>query len=356
MGRRVLLGMSGGVDSSMAALLLLEQGMGVDGVTLRLCTGLLKDPSAALQAEKDAAAVAQRLGISHRVWDYTAHFCDTVVADFAAVYANGGTPNPCITCNRCIKFGKLLEQALENGYDAIATGHYVRSEWDDTTGRWLLKKAADPARDQSYVLYMLTQHQLAHCVFPLGGYTKPLLREMAAQRGLVTANRPDSQDICFVPDGDYAAFLQETLGQTFTAGDFVDECGQRLGRHRGVAAYTIGQRKGLGIAFGEPRFVVDKDAAANTVTLGKSEALFSTGLLADNANWIAIPELSEPLRVTAKTRYQQKEALATVYPEGENVFRLMFDEPQRALTAGQAVVLYQEDVVVGGGTIVSVMK
>ncbi len=356
MGRRILLGMSGGVDSSMAALLLLEQGMTVEGVTLRLCTGLLKDPSGAFQAEQDAAAVAERLGISHRVWDYTTHFCDTVVADFAAVYAKGGTPNPCITCNRCVKFGKMLEQALENGYDAIATGHYVRSEWDDTTGRWLLKKAADPARDQSYVLYMLTQHQLAHCVFPLGGYTKPLLREMAAQRGLVTANRPDSQDICFVPDGDYAAFLQETLGQTFAAGDFVDECGQRLGRHRGVAAYTIGQRKGLGIAFGEPRFVVDKDAAANTVTLGKSEALFSTGLLAENANWIAIPALHEPLRVTAKTRYQQKEALATVYPEGENGFRLVFDESQRALTAGQAVVLYQEDVVVGGGTIVSAVK
>ncbi len=356
MGRRVLLGMSGGVDSSMAALLLLEQGMAVEGVTLRLCTGLLKDASAVLQAEQDAAAVAQRLGISHRVWDYTAHFHDTVVTDFAEVYAGGGTPNPCITCNRCVKFGRMLEQALREGYDAIATGHYVRSEWDETTGRWLLKKAADPARDQSYVLYMLTQHQLAHCVFPLGEYSKPLLREMAAQRGIVTANRPDSQDICFVPDGDYAAFLQETLGQSFTAGDFVDEDGQRLGTHRGVAAYTIGQRKGLGIAFGEPRFVVAKDAVLNTVTLGKSELLFSTGLLAENANWIAIPELSEPLRVTAKTRYQQKEAPATVYPEGENGFRLVFDEPQRALTVGQAVVLYREDVVVGGGTIVSAVK
>ena len=182
----------------------------------------------------------------------------------AGVYAAGGTPNPCVVCNRQVKFGKMLEDALAAGFDAVATGHYVRSEWDEARGRWLLKKGVDPTRDQSYVLYMLTQHQLAHSVFPLGGYHKTDLRRMAEERGLVTAHRSDSQDICFVPDGDYAAFLKNQMHLPFTPGNFVEEDGTVVGTHRGIAAYTIGQRKGLGIAFGEPRFVVAKDAAANT--------------------------------------------------------------------------------------------
>ncbi len=350
MSRRILVGMSGGVDSSVAALLLQDAGADVEGVTLRLCADPACVTEKAQQAESDAAAVAQRLGIPHRVWDYSPLFRDTVVADFAAVYQNGGTPNPCIVCNRCVKFGRMLEQALEEGYDAIASGHYVRSEWDENSGRWLLKKGADLRRDQSYVLYMLTQHQLAHIVFPLGEYSKPQLREMACERGLVTANRPDSQDICFVPDGDYMAFLEEGLGVCSRPGKFVDEAGGVLGEHRGVAAYTIGQRKGLGIAFGEPRFVVAKDAAENTVTLGKSESLFARSLVAGDANWIAIESLTEPIRVMAKTRYQQRESAATVEPH-ERGFRVIFDEKQRAITPGQAVVLYKDDVVVGGGTI-----
>ncbi len=353
MDRRILVGMSGGVDSSMAASLLLEQGECAEGVTLRLCADPTQVTEKALQAESDAAAVAERLGIPHRVWDYSVLFRDTVINDFAAVYESGATPNPCIVCNRCIKFGRMLEQALEEGYDAVASGHYVRSEWDESSGRWLLKKAADPARDQSYVLYMLTQHQLAHIVFPLGEYSKPTLRQMAEERGLVTASRPDSQDICFVPDGDYLTFLENDLGMRCAPGHFVDEQGRTLGTHRGIAAYTIGQRKGLGIAFGEPRFVVSKDAAANTVTLGTSERLFSAELIAENANWISIAALTEPLRVSARTRYQQREAAATVEPYGDRGFRVIFDEPQRALTPGQAVVLYQGDLVVGGGTIVS---
>ena len=352
MSQRILVGMSGGVDSSVAALLLQEQGFRVDGVTLRLCADPARITDKSLEAERDAAAVAQRLGIAHRVWDYSRLFRDTVVTNFADTYQNGATPNPCIVCNRCIKFGRMLEQALEEGYDTIASGHYVRSEWDATRGRWLLKKAADPARDQSYVLYMLTQHQLAHIRFPLGGYSKPELRSLAEKRGLITANRPDSQDICFVPNGDYLAFLEENMGVVGIPGNFVDEDGHILGEHRGVEAYTIGQRKGLGIAFGEPRFVVSKDAATNTVVLGKSEALFSRSLLAENANWIAVESLTEPLRVTARTRYQQRESAATVEPYGENGFRVVFDEPQRAITPGQAVVLYQGDLVVGGGTIV----
>ena len=352
MARRVLVGMSGGVDSSVAALLLQERGFQVEGVTLRLCADPERVTEKSLEAERDAAAVAQRLGISHRVWDYSRLFRDTVVQNFADVYKNGATPNPCIVCNRFVKFGRMLEQALEEGYDAIASGHYVRSEWDESRGRWLLKKAADPARDQSYVLYMLTQHQLSHIVFPLGEYSKPDLRQLAEERGLVTANRPDSQDICFVPNGDYLSFLEQELGVCGVPGDFVDEEGHVLGRHRGIAAYTVGQRKGLGIAFGEPRFVVAKDATANTVTLGKSESLFSQSLIAENANWIAIETLTAPLRVTARTRYQQRESAATVEPHGDNGFCVVFDEPQRAVTPGQAVVLYQGDIVMGGGTIV----
>ena len=352
MSRRVLVGMSGGVDSSVAALLLKEQGYDVEGVTLRLCADPDCITEKSLAAEKDAADVANHLNIPHRVWDYSRLFRDTVVDNFAAVYRNGETPNPCIVCNRCIKFGRMLDQALEEGYDAIASGHYVRSEWDEEKGRWLLKKGVDPARDQSYVLYMLTQHQLAHIVFPLGGYHKSELRQIAEERGLVTANRPDSQDICFVPDGDYLAFLETQMGYRGMQGHFVSEDGRILGEHRGLAAYTIGQRKGLGIAFGEPRFVITKDAVTNTVVLGKNESLFSDSLIAENANWIAVEKPKEPLRVTARTRYQQKEVFATVECYGETGFRVTFDEPQRAVTPGQAVVLYQGDLVVGGGTIV----
>ncbi len=355
MSKRVLVGMSGGVDSSMAVSLLLEQGYTVEGATLRLCDESVIGSAASPEAEDDARAVAERLGIPHRVWDYRPLFRDTVMADFAAVYAAGDTPNPCIVCNRCVKFGRMLDEALEAGFDAIATGHYVRSVWDGECGRWLLKKAADPARDQSYVLYMLTQFQLAHTLFPLGDYDKPTLRRMATERGLVTANRPDSQDICFVPDGDYLTFLQDKMNVPCTAGPFIDEDGAVLGTHRGVAAYTIGQRKGLGLAFGEPRFVVAKSAADNTVTLGKSEALFSDELIATRVNWIAVDTLREPMRVTARTRYHQTEAVATVEPYGDGSFRLRFDQPQRALTTGQAVVLYQGDTVVGGGTIAQVI-
>ncbi len=344
MAKTVLVGMSGGVDSTAAALLLKQRGYTVGGVTLILGG----DGCGSSQDAKDAARVAQQLDIPHTVLDLRDLFYERVIRPFGAAYEAGHTPNPCIECNRHIKFGRMLDWALEQGYDAVATGHYARITQEN--GRYLLKKADDPAKDQSYVLYSLTQHQLAHTVLPLAGYTKPQLRELVSEQGLVTAHKAESQDICFVPDGDYVGFLERDLHMTLTAGAFLDMNGQVIGTHRGVPAYTIGQRKGLGVAFGEPRFVVRKNAAENTVTLGRTEDLMSTVLTADEANWIAVDTLREPARVTVRTRYKQREAEAWVYP-AETGFTVRFDQPQRAVTAGQAVVLYQGDAVLGGGRI-----
>ncbi len=341
---RVLVGMSGGVDSTAAALLLQQQGHVVGGITL-----VLNDGEEALSAAADARRVAQQLGIPHETVDLRDAFSRLVKRPFAVAYQQGLTPNPCIECNRHIKFGAMLDYALENGWDAIATGHYARIEKEN--GRYLLKKAADPAKDQSYVLYSLTQHQLAHAVFPLCDRTKPELRALAEQAGLLTAQKKDSQDICFVPDGDYVGVLTGELDVVLREGAYLDTEGNRIGTHRGVEAYTIGQRKGLGVAFGEPRFVVSKNAAANTVTLGRSEDLFATELTADEVNWIAVETLTAPTRVQVKTRYKQVESDATVYPPQGDTVRVVFDTPQRAITPGQAVVFYQGDTVLGGGRI-----
>ncbi len=348
--KRVLVGMSGGVDSSAAVWLLRQQGYAVEGITLLLTEGSACGSS---RDAEDARLTAERLGIAHRAVDCRVPFYETVMRDFADTYAAGATPNPCIVCNREIKFGLLLEQALSEGFDAIATGHYARIERADN-GRYLLKKAVDAAKDQSYVLYSLTQHQLAHTLFPLGEHRKADLRVLAAEQGWETAHKPDSQDICFIPSGDYAAFLEDEMGIRREAGDFLDMDGRIIGRHTGMIGYTVGQRKGLGVAFGEPRFVVKKDAARNTVTLGKSEDLFSDTLIADRLNWIAIDRLTESMAVTAKTRYSQKEAAAVIAPHGDGQVKVIFDQPQRAITVGQAVVFYDGDTVVGGGTIAEV--
>ncbi len=341
--KRVWVGMSGGIDSSAAAWLLQQQGCMPEGVTLQLLDNALADA-------QDARTMCDNLGIPHRVLDYRAWFRQTVMCDFAETYRRGETPNPCVVCNRTIKFGKMLEDALAAGADAIATGHYARCEQNEN-GRWLLKTAADPSKDQSYVLYSLTQHQLSHTLFPLGNVLKTDIRRLAEEQGWITAHKSDSQDICFVPDGDYVGFLERTFDVCRKPGDFLDMDGARIGTHAGVESYTIGQRKGLRVAFGEPRFVVAKDALQNTVTLGRSEDLFSCALTADDVNLIAVNELKEPLRVTAKTRYTQAQAPATLEMLGDSRIRVRFDEPQRAITPGQAVVLYQGDVVVGGGTI-----
>lgn len=346
---RVLVGMSGGLDSSAAVWLLKQQGYTVEGATLLLTDGSACGSSRDVE---DAVALAKRMDIPHRVLDYRTWFRQTVIQNFADTYQNGDTPNPCIVCNKQVKFGKLLEQALTEGFDAIATGHYARVEQGDD-GRWLLKKAKDAQKDQSYVLYSLTQHQLAHILFPLGDQVKTALRNLAAEQGWESAHKAESQDICFVPDGDYAAFLEREMGLKRVPGAYLDMDGGVIGTHTGMLGYTIGQRKGLGVAFGEPRFVVRKDAVNNTVTLGKSEDLFTTELTAHELNWIAIPELTTPIEVTAKTRYSQREASAVVEPLDTGRVRVRFSQPQRAITTGQSVVFYQDDVVVGGGIIVS---
>ena len=354
---KALIGMSGGVDSSVAALLMLEKGFACIGATMRLYGGDSVSPEGSktccsLDDVEDARAVAHRLGIRHYVFNFTEEFRRQVMDKFVDTYYEGGTPNPCIDCNRSLKFGKLLQRAEELGCDTVVSGHYARVERDPDSGRYLLKRAADRAKDQTYFLACLTQEQLSRIQFPLGGLTKEEVRRIAEAHGFVNARKHDSQDICFVPGGDYTAFLTEYTGKPLEPGDFLNQQGQIVGRHRGTICYTIGQRKGLGISLGEPVYVTGKDMAAGTVTVGPNEALFSRELWAKD--WVFFPfeELKEPMAVTAKIRHSQFDQPATVYPEENGLARVVFDEPQRAISPGQAVVLYQGDTVIGGGTIV----
>ena len=272
--------------------------------------------------------------------DFTADFREQIIEKFVRVYEAGGTPNPCIDCNKYMKFNHLLNWAQAHGMEYVVTGHYARVEQDPDTGRWLLKKGLDEGKDQSYVLYNLTQQQLAHVRLPLGALHKTEVRAIAEQHHFINARKHDSRDICFVPDGDYARFMEGFTGKHYPAGDFLDESGKVVGTHNGAVRYTLGQRKGLGLALGAPVYVCGKDMQANTVTVGPESALFDRIVYAEDVNWIAIPELTGPLRVTARTRYHQTEQAATVYP-AENGFRLEFEQPQRAPTPGQSVVLYQ---------------
>ena len=345
MKKNVLIAMSGGVDSSAAALLLQKQGYECAGATLSLCGN-----------ETDGAKrIADGLGMPFYIFDEHELFAREVMDHFVSEYRAGRTPNPCIDCNRCLKFGAFLDRALEMGFDYIATGHYARVGYDEASGRYRLLRGESRAKDQSYVLYSLTQDQLAHTRLPLGAMHKSETRRIAEEQGFYNADKPDSQDICFVPDGDYARFMEQFTGKHYPAGDFLDQSGKVVGTHSGAVRYTLGQRKGLGLALGAPVYVCGKDMQANTVTVGPESELFDRIVYAEDVNWIAIPELTEPLRVTARTRYHQAEQQATVYP-AENGFRLEFDQPQRAPTPGQAAVLYQGDVVLGGGTITRVEK
>ncbi len=342
---KVGVAMSGGVDSSVAALLVKQEGFDVLGVTMRAFEG------APVRDEEDAAAVAARLGFGHITVDLCDEFRRTVMEYFANSYIAGETPNPCVYCNKVIKFGALFDSIREHGCDIIATGHYARVTKSTASGRVLLERAAYREKDQSYVLWQLSQSQLAGAMFPLGGYTKQQVREIAAENGFASSDRPDSQDICFVPDGCYREFIEEFTGKKFMSGEFVGTDGKLWGTHKGLIGYTVGQRKGLGISAPAPLFVISKNVEENRVYLGSHEELFSKRVDARDINLIAVERIDGSLRVTAKTRYSQKEAAATVYQTGDGTLTAEFDEPQRAVTPGQSLVLYDGETVVGGGII-----
>lgn len=351
---KALIGMSGGVDSSVAAYLTQQAGYSCIGATMKLYANQAEEPESSccsVDDVEDARSVAHRLGIPFYVFNFSEDFRQQVMDTFVQAYENGLTPNPCIECNRYLKFGRFLRRAMELGCEKIVTGHYAQILRDPVSHRYLLKKAVDAAKDQTYFLYSLTQEQLAHTLFPLGSLTKEQVRAIAQEQGFINAKKHDSQDICFVPDGDYLSFMKRYTGREYPQGDYLDLQGNVVGTHKGAVGYTLGQRKGLGIALGAPVYVCGKDMQANTVSVGPNEALFRKALRACDWNWISIPALTEPIQVKAKARSRMAEQTATVYPEANGFARVEFDEPQRALTPGQAVVLYDGDIVIGGGTI-----
>jgi len=354
---RVIVGMSGGVDSSVAAYILKKQGYEVIGVTMQIWPDMADEVRereggcCSLSAVDDARRVANHLGIPYYVMNFKEVFEKKVIDYFVDEYLKGRTPNPCIACNRYIKFEEFLRKAHSLDAYYVATGHYAKIIRDDKRGRFLLKRSADVGKDQTYVLYSMTQYQLQHTLMPLGDYTKDEIRNIAKEIGLTVAHKPDSQEICFVDDNDYGKFIEERQPNKIKAGYFVDTEGNILGRHKGIVHYTIGQRKGLGIALGKPMYVVDIDAENDIVVLGENNDVFSREMIVEDLNYIMIDKLEKPLDVSVKIRYTAREAKATITPLNDGQVKVCFDEPQRAITPGQAAVFYDGDNVVGGGII-----
>jgi len=353
MKTKVVVAMSGGVDSSVAAHLLVEQGYEVIGLFMRLGLERLDTVTktkvcCSLEDANDARMVANQLGIQFHILNFKEAF-DQIIDHFCTEYLNGRTPNPCIMCNQDLKFGKLLNFAKMLNADFVATGHYARVE--EQNGRYLLKKGIDNHKEQSYVLFSLNQEQLSKTLFPLGSLTKETVRQIANDMRLKTKDKPESQDICFVLDNNYHTLLNERYGSNISSGPIVDTHGNVLGKHQGTPYFTIGQRKGLGIALGTPRYVVDINPQENSVVIGTKKELEKTELIASALNWISFDTLEKPREVHSKIRYHHAQAPAIVYPYGANRTRVRFKEPQKAITPGQAVVFYQDDVVVGGGWI-----
>lgn len=356
MKKKVAVGMSGGVDSSVAAYLLKEQGYDVIGVTMQIWQD--EDPlqmaenggCCGLSAVDDARRVADMLEIPYYVLNFKREFKENVIDYFMDEYMHARTPNPCIACNRYVKWEALLNRAMELGCDYIATGHYARVCKLDN-GRYALKKSATARKDQTYALYNLTQEQLSKTLMPVGEYEKEEIREIAEKIGLLVANKPDSQEICFIPDNDYAGYIKRETGKEFLQGNFVDLNGKILGKHKGIIHYTIGQRKGLGLSLGAPAFVVDIRPETNEVVIGTNEDTFHDCLLANQVNFMSISELVGERNVIAKIRYSHQGAPCKIKMTGDDMLACQFEEPVRAITPGQAVVFYEDDVVVGGATI-----